>query len=243
MSAAASTTGSRKSLRDLSPPARLLALPALRGHAGDSPSVAVTIPPALLGCPPALACCASEVTVDLRTADDDLAAVRMALADGTTHSVLAEPFRLISALVIWDESIRQQDVFRGHVYLASDYSVEVLLRTSDCAPPTDLAALLDQLQNLELVYRFPVALKFRGRYSLERQCRANGWGRLLHRTVVESRADHDWLERCRQRLTQHIQQYRDAYRQGIVSACRADDQSDTGFWDQIHETQPIPIVI
>ncbi|MEU2134824.1 hypothetical protein [Streptomyces sp. NPDC018352] len=241
---------SAKTLRDLPPHLRLLAWPALN-HQPDLPGVTVRVPTELSSLPPSLACSSSDVTIAMEptthaTSPEDL------LTAPQTAPALAEPMRLVSTLALWDEVVRENGVYPGNIYLASEQSVALLLHTAHgtgtpaTAEPSAtarLAELLEQMHALELLYRFPVAYKFRGAHGAERQCRINGWGRLIFRMLTAAPADPYNIAAARARLTGHVQAHQDAYRRGVAAARAAEDGSGARIWSDIHTEQPIPVLI
>ncbi|MGH3867154.1 MAG: hypothetical protein ACRDQ4_13620 [Pseudonocardiaceae bacterium] len=232
----------RTPLRDLPPHVRLLAWPSLNGH-GDVPGVSVSVPSMLASSPPSLACCNQQVSVELPLPDRDLSRAETLLTDPLVGEALAEPVRLMCLLALWDEVIRQQDVYRGNIYLASDDAVASLVQVAGGEAPGDLGELLEQLHNLELLYRFPVAFKFRGTHGPERQCRANGWGRLLYRLMAATDAGPQWIEPWRERLTAHVRQYLAEYQHGVLAATQADDHANARVWEEIHSLLPVSVLI
>ncbi|MFJ6105302.1 hypothetical protein ACIQHY_30410 [Streptomyces sp. NPDC092359] len=242
-----------RALRDLPPHLRLLAWPALN-RLGAVDGVTVSVPPELASSPPSLACYSGSVGLTYRDDAGTGAAWDDALTAPESADVLAEPLRLVSTMALWDEVIREEGVYRGNIYLASERSVAVLLDTAhgtargtaqDTAPRTAdrLAELLEQLHALELLYRFPVAYKFRGAHGLERQCRINGWGRLLFRLLDAAPHDPYGIRTARARLSRHVRTHREAYRRGVAAASAAEDASGARIWADIHAEQPIPVLI
>ncbi|MFI5937775.1 hypothetical protein [Actinoplanes sp. NPDC051494] len=224
-------------LRDLAPHVRLLAWPDLNATA-TVPGVSVHVPPELTGARQ-LAWHSAETTV---TTTGDPAAL---LTDPAVAATLTEPVRLVRSLALFDDVVRAENVYQGNIYLASEASVAGLLDVA-AGVPVDTARLatdLEQLHALELLYRFPVAYKFRGGHGIERQCRINGWGRLLDRLLTRAGLDTDWAEAVRARLTVHVRRHRPAYLDGVADALVADDRSDGTVWARIHRRQPIPVLI
>ncbi|MGW1411527.1 hypothetical protein [Streptomyces sp. NPDC002403] len=78
--------------------------------------------------------------------------------------------------------VRKTGVYPGNIYLASEQSVALPLNTAHGTEPSAsdgpsatvrLEELPKQMHALELLYRFPVAYKFRGTHGPERQCLAS----------------------------------------------------------------------
>lgn len=228
----------RKPLRAVPPHVRLLALPRLSGHEPIA-TVDVSVPQELTAAPVSLMCYSGAVTIEL---PDDGAGqfgpAQRLLVHPEVTARLTEPLNVVRALALWDEVVREQGIFPGNIYLASEQSVANLLAVVGAPTPEDLAELLESLHALELLYRFPVAYKFRGEYTEARQCRLNGWGRLLFRLL---RPTDVVLADWRQRLTDHLTQHRGSYDHGVRLALGASD--DVGVTDEIHAGQPVPVLI
>ncbi|MEV3951080.1 hypothetical protein ACIPJG_25560 [Streptomyces halstedii] len=237
-------------LRDLPPHLRLLAWPALndRGHLDG---VRVSLPAERAGDPPSVACYSRGTTVEFDAArGESSAGPEFLLTAPESEPVLAAPLRLVSTLALWDEVVREAGVYAGNIYLASESSVACLLNTAHAiAPPApaELTESLEQLHAMELLYRFPVAYKFRGAHGAERQCRINGWGRLLFRMLNDtcggSEGDRYGIGVARERLARHVQDHRGAYLRGVRAASAADDHTGARIWEEIHVEQPIPVLI
>lgn len=232
-----------EALRDLPPHLRLLAWPALNLQ-GELPGVRVTVPVELTTSPASLLSYSRGTSVELSPeAEADPGAL---LTAEKPARLLAEPLRLVTTLALWDEVVRESGVYPGSIYLASEAAVARLLTTAhDCAPPSsvELPELLEQLHALELLYRFPVPCKFRGGHGRERQCRINGWGRLLFRLLCEADTDPYGIGAARERLTEHLGTHREAYLRGVRAATAAPDGAGAGVWESIHAEQPIPVLI
>ncbi len=232
-------------IRDLPPHLRLLAWPAINGR-GPLEGVHVSLPAVPSDDPPSVACYSRSVRVEFDAAFQGASGPGALLTAPASAAALAEPLRLVSTLALWDEVVREAGVYGGNIYLASEKSVGQLLRTAHAiAPPSpaELAESLEQLHAMELLYRFPVAYKFRGAHGAERQCRINGWGRLLFRMLNDTDGDRYGIGTARARLARHIQDHRDAYLRGVRAASAADDHAGARIWEEIHEEQPIPVLI
>jgi hypothetical protein len=111
------------------------------------------------------------------------------LAPGDVRRVGTGVLELVAALASWDRAFRDAGLLAGNVYLASDAAGLDLLAAAGARcrlSAGTLAAVLHDLYGLELIYRFPVALKFRSEYGPDRQFRLNCWGRRL---AAQLRAD------------------------------------------------------
>jgi hypothetical protein len=152
------------------------------------------------------------------------------------------PLSLITVLALWDEAIRQADIYDGNVYLASEDAVDRLLNLTGIQIGSDLALMLDWLSAFELLYRFPVAYKFRPWYGPERQCRLNGWGRYAYRILCSSDAAGLPIEHWRDIYVRHALEFRDCYRAGILSALQARDSGELSVWQAV-QALPVPLLI
>ncbi|MFI5615945.1 hypothetical protein [Streptomyces sp. NPDC051567] len=232
-------------MRDLPPHLRLLAWPALNGRSPLS-GVTVTVPAALADGPVSLACYSPDTAVAFAPGHRGGAGAAALLTAPESEEPLAEPLRLVGTLALWDEVVREAGVYGGNIYLAAEGSVARLLRTAhgdDLPGSVEPAELLEQLHALELLYRFPVAYKFRGAHGRERQCRVNGWGRLLFRTLDATDTDPYGFTAARERLVRHLDTHRDAYLRGVRAASAAADHDGARVWEDIHAEQPIPVLI
>jgi ATP phosphoribosyltransferase len=154
-------------------------------------------------------------------------------------------FHLVALLSVWDDVIREVDLYPGRVYLASEEAARRLFPVAglDLLSPHKFATLLLEAQALELVYRFPVAYKFRGRYGGENQCRLNGWGRRLARRAMQDPGSAALCERARAALRRHLIEHRDAYASHIEyvsSEGLATAPADS--WSLANEL-PVPILL
>ncbi|MCM2392540.1 hypothetical protein [Streptomyces albipurpureus] len=231
-------------LRDLPPHLRLLAWPALNRR-GALTGVTVSTPSGLAAGPASLACYSRETSIAIRPRYEGADPESLLTAPEHTD-LLAEPLRLVGTLALWDSVVRVSGVYAGDIYLASERSVARLLHIAHAGePPTsvDLGELLEQLHALELLYRFPVAQKFRAAHGQERQCRINGWGQLLFRLLSGTHTDPFGLVAARGRLSQHLRDHRSSYLRGVRAASAAKDHGSTRLWDDIHAEQPIPVLV
>jgi ATP phosphoribosyltransferase len=144
-------------------------------------------------------------------------ALESLLAAGGLRRDAPDLFTLVVLLSLWDDLIRDVGLYAGRVYMASEEATRRLLPLAGVEPPAPerFTQLLLEAQALELMYRFPVAYKFRRSYGLENQCRLNGWGRRLARRVVGHEASARESEQWRERLRCHLEEHADAYRQHI----------------------------
>ncbi len=130
-----------------------------------------------------------------------------------------------------DRLCQELDIFRGNVYLGSERAVCALLKLGGIDTTTDRTTrALRILTNCELMYRFPVAYKFRGSHAVDRQCRINGWGRMLATTLSDQAWAVSIVERHRLSLEQHLRQNSEAYREHLAECTQArDDGADTAW--------------
>lgn len=103
------------------------------------------------------------------------------LVDGAHDESLL--FSIIAACDAWDSAFRRHGLFDASVYFASSHDIFELVsltsRDDLVSTPDQVDRILASLFEVELVYRFPVAMKFRGEFGAERQARLNCWGRRL----------------------------------------------------------------
>jgi hypothetical protein len=130
---------------------------------------------------------------------------------GTELSAL---FDVVMALAAWDSQFRRHELLSGNVYLASERDAAALIQVAGLGRPSGpvLEVALASLFGLELIYRFPVALKFRGVFGRERQLRLNCWGRRLVDRLV---ADPVLAERAgtiNANLSRHLAEHDSEYR-------------------------------
>jgi ATP phosphoribosyltransferase len=205
-------------LHDLPPYLRAALLPVVRGDEeraiGADRSVRLVRP---RGATPAyLALWDRELRV-MATGVGSLAELADALeahiaAGGLRHDS-SDVFHLAALLSIWDDVIREVELYPGRVYMASEEAARRLFPVGGLEAPSraDFAKLLLEAQALELVYRFPVAYKFRGGYGGENQCRLNGWGRRLAQRAMNDAGSAALREQLRGALRSHLLEHRDAY--------------------------------
>src|ERR1039457_1529395 len=151
-------------------------------------------------------------------------------------------YEVISVMSIFDEEFRAKNIYSGHISRASDRAAESLLDVCGITFNGNLADALDALQAFELIYRFPVARKFTGGYVTKRQCRPNGWGRLLYSILERSELNSD-IENWRGRIADHLQKHLRCYQDGVGAALASDDRDGSFPWREIAEQLPIPVVI
>jgi hypothetical protein len=110
--------------------------------------------------------------------------------DLSIGGAFAADLNLVLALAVWDSEFRAAGLYAGNIYLASEASVRPLLRVvglpsePDVVADDELDESLRRLVEVELIYRFPVAVKFRGEFGPDKQFRLNGWGRRLASRVT-----------------------------------------------------------
>lgn len=128
------------------------------------------------------------------------------IAVGGLRRRVADLFELVVLLGAWDDAIREVGLYPGRAYLASEEATGRLFRFAgeQTPDPDSLRELLIEAQSLELIYRFPVAYKFRRAYGRENQCRLNGWGRRLARRTVRDRESARLRERWYANLRAHL---------------------------------------
>lgn len=143
---------------------------------------------------------------------DDLA-VSAALEDALQRSwrqLEPDLYWITVLLAAFDGVVRAAGVYDGNVYLADSDAVARVLGTAGIRV-TDIDDRLLELQQLEVMYRFPVALKFRGSFGTASQCRVNGWGRLAASlATAHDTEDADWrVCALASEVESHAERYRD----------------------------------
>jgi hypothetical protein len=150
------------------------------------------------------------------------AAVGELTEDVITSGPLSVTLRLALVLGIWDEEFRAAGLFPGNIYLASERAVPRILEVADIIPtedptyPLSLNTVLTELFRAELIYRFPVAIKFRGEFGAERQFRLNCWGRRLGIRLQAQTAIGCLATSARRRIRTHLDRYDSAYREHMT---------------------------
>lgn len=171
------------------------------------------------------------------------AALDASIRRGDLRVSAGDLFSLTVLLSMWDDMVRAAGLVSGRVYLASEEAVSRIYEIAGLDAPPDIEGLLVEAQSLELIYRFPVAFKFRRAYGGENQCRLNGWGRRLARRMLEdeqSRAvAEDWGRRIEKHLREHIAAYQ-AHVEHVASQGLADAPADS--WDR-SASLPVPLLL
>jgi ATP phosphoribosyltransferase len=135
------------------------------------------------------------------------------IATGGLSREATNLFTLIVLLSVWDNTIRDTGLYEGRVYLASEEATRKLFVLAGAEAPSADAfrTLLLEAQALELMYRFPVAYKFRREYGVENQCRLNGWGRRLAQRALKDPTSAQLVDDWEKALRSHLIQHRDTY--------------------------------
>jgi hypothetical protein len=154
------------------------------------------------------------------------AAVDEAAGQFADGGPLSTALQLVLALALWDEEFTAAGLFAGNIYLANEASATSLLSVSGLTPseqadggldsPGALDALLGEMFRAELIYRFPVAVKFRGRFGEDRQFRLNCWGRMLAGRLEQHSANAAPARRARTRIRNHIHDNREEYQAHMI---------------------------
>lgn len=237
-------------LHDLPPCLRAAVLPAIR--AGGAQELggerSVRLFAARDGVPVYLRVWDRELeleTVPAASAEDLRAALEDFIAAGGLREQVPDLFALVGLLSVWDDLIRELELYPGRVYMASEEATRRLFGLAGLEPPgpDDFRTLLLEAQALELVYRFPVAYKFRRAYGRENQCRLNGWGRRLARRAFKdpesARARDEWTARLRAHLVANGDTYR-SHVEYVASKGMATAPGDS--WELANEL-PVPLLL
>ena len=203
----------------------------------------VTGYPVGTGLPALLRDPAAQVTVSAPDGVDMEAALEMLLselAEEHAKARLTQLIDIVASLAMWDLLFQHRGLFSGNVYLSSEAAAMALVSTAGLAPVSkpEMETTLSVLYTLELIYRFPVALKFRGNFGAERQLRLNCWGRrLVHRlttgTVLGARADA-----VRKNLSLHLARHDGLYRSHMEALAELDEMRPGEAWQRV---QRLPI--
>jgi hypothetical protein len=151
------------------------------------------------------------------TVEPDANALTKALEEHLAHGGLrreaTDLFVLVALFSVWDDVIRELGLYPGRVYLASEQAARHLFgfAGAEIPSPAALQDLLVEAQSLELIYRFPVAFKFRRAYGVENQCRLNGWGRRLARRATVDPQSAELRNAWQANLRDHALEHFDAY--------------------------------
>jgi hypothetical protein len=178
------------------------------------------------------------------TADGDTSAVAAALSAALSGGALMreapDVFALVGVLAQWDALFSELELWHQNIYTASESSVERLLRLAGIGDDicAQVGRTLDDLQALELLYRFPVALKFSGDYAAANQCRLNGWGRRLATQLIADDEQRAHLERWKAALKKTIMNHHGDYR-AHLEALRSPTRDS---W-LVAQTLPVPVLI
>lgn len=237
-------------LHDLPPYLRAALLPAIRRDAeqplGDGCAVRLVTPrgdtPVYLRVWDRGLECAAVPGLSFEDLQEALEAY---VAAGGLRGDTEDLFQLVGLLSVWDDLIRELDLYPGRVYMASEEATRQLFPLAGIEPPTpeQFRTLLLEAQALELMYRFPVAFKFRRAYGHENQCRLNGWGRRLAHRAFKDEASARERAGWSDRLRAHLEEHREAY------ATHVDYVSSEGMatapgdsWTLANEL-PVPILL
>jgi len=230
-------------LRDLPPHLRLLAWPSLGGAGGGPAPLDVVVPDRYRGLSVPLLAQADGVAVRLPGAVADAqAALLDLLCSGEATPRLRPLLDVVVCMAIWDEALRTRGIFAGNAYLASEAAVDALLTVVGAQVGGSLVDHVEVLHAFELLYRFPVAYKFRGAYGAERQCRLNGWGRLLYRHLAEAGGVGLPLASWRSAVDLHLDLHHGPYQLALDRAVRAVDDAPGETWDTV-QALPVPVLM
>lgn len=164
----------------------------------------------------------------------------------TMDSRVQDVLTSVVCMATWDSLFRSEGIYGGNVYIAGDDSVEKIIELagaelSATANATTPGGILDILQALELIYRFPVAFKFVGLYTGRNQLRVNGWGRRLSIAAEQLVSNADEIQ---DRLARHISARAGDYSHalGHLETVARSGQPGTGAMDR-SDKLPIPVLV
>jgi hypothetical protein len=135
--------------------------------------------------------------------------------DGWLLKEGTDAFVALASLGLWDELFRASNALCcSHVYLSCDADLPTLLDRAEVpvAWRGDATTVLDELHALDLLYRFPVAHRFRDVYGPEEQYRLSGWGRRLFQELAEQEPYSTPIGRWQESLHTHIREHLGSYR-------------------------------
>jgi hypothetical protein len=171
------------------------------------------------------------------------AALDESIRRGDLRASAGDLFSLTVLLSMWDDMVRAAGLVSGRVYLASEVAVSRLYEIAGLTSPTDVGGLLDEAQSLELIYRFPVAFKFRRAYGGENQCRLNGWGRRLARRMLEDEKSRVIAEEWGRSFRKHLREHGAAYQEHVAHvASRGLADAPADSWDR-SAALPVPLLL
>ncbi len=166
---------------------------------------------------------AQKVSIDCpqgKEPDEFLDAAVGEIVAAADEDPLVTAVQVVLALALWDEEFTASGLFEGNVYLASEEAGLRLLELCGVATSVGKRSALDRLLRelfaAELIYRFPVALKFRGRFDAARQFRLNCWGRRLAARVTRHPANAALSARLREDIRTHLTEFRKPYLQHMA---------------------------
>jgi hypothetical protein len=213
-------------LRSIPPDFRAALLPIADGRAAallpDGPVLRLVNPFLKPNAPTYLLLGGHDTKVDVRTSQpsdsswlvDHCSDALTQCGPGREHA----PFlTIMCALAACDEAFRDLGLYDGNIYLANNAAVAQAVEDFPLARHAAMDAdrlehELRVLQGLELIYRFPSALRFSGEYGGWLQIRLNGWGRRL---VARLRSDGHAIDydEGKAALTARLETERNAYRE------------------------------
>ena len=152
---------------------------------------------------------------------DIVAALRARVAAGDLQRLLPDVFACVSIMAAWDRLFRELGIYDGNIYFESEDAVGALLASLDAdVPEAGMHGTLDELQALQLIYRFPIALKFGPGLGGASQCRLNGWGRRLDALMAPAPAGVEHRRCWHLAIRRHIRAHASSYR-AVVADLRA----------------------
>ncbi len=157
-------------------------------------------------------------------------------AHACVRDFAACPALTLSVLLsLWDSEFRAAGLFDGNVYLSSAAAVAAAAAVAGwTAPmltePGSLEPVLLAMGEAELLYRFPVAIKFAGEFGPDRQLRLNCWGRRLAERATASTALTDPTSAARTRIRNHLTKNRHRYHQHMQRLAHLSDHPAGTAW-------------
>ncbi|WP_405183557.1 hypothetical protein [Nocardia sp. NBC_01377] len=145
------------------------------------------------------------------------------------------PIGLCLLMWLWDSEFRTSGLFASNVYLASSRSVWAIAEITDWrlpepASPDGFDRVLRGMCEAELLYQFPVALKFRGEYGPDRQLRLNCWGRRLAERLARGCLAPD-VAVARETIREHLSEHYPAYERHMSLLGHIDSEPAGIAWE------------
>ncbi|MFL5844285.1 MAG: hypothetical protein ACJ762_06285 [Solirubrobacteraceae bacterium] len=233
-------------VRDLPPDLRGLVIATARSAPGPLEAAGLRLeldrPPSATGSAAYLALADRDLAIrtsPVRNAADLAETLAAPAALAALWTCCGDIATLVCVLDAWDRAFADTGLWPAHVYLAGDAATAELVRIAGAElDPAAVTVALGDLHAAELLYRFPVARRFRPAFGPDEQCRLNGWGRSLAARLAadpHARPPAAWAPA----IDAHVAVYHDAYAGHLAGLA---DRSAASPWAAALAL-PIPVVI